>query len=644
MRLISLLFLSTIATTAHADDTAVPAVDQRPADAADTIVVTANRTPEPLSRVGSSITVLDAADIRTRQTATVADLLRTIPGVTIARNGGIGAQTSVFIRGAESDQTVALIDGVKLNDPAAPGGGFNFGNLLTGNIARIEVLRGPSSVLWGSQAIGGVVNIITEPPSDALRVNARAEYGYRNTGQVVANVSGKTGPLSASAGAGYFRTDGISAFDERLGGQEKDGYRNFGANANLNLALSNAISVDARGYYSDGQVGIDGFAPPTFVFGDTREYELTREFVGYTGINLELIGGRFRNRLGFAYTDTRRRNYNPDPVQTETFAGNGRNERLEYQGVFDIAKAAQATFGAEREISRFATSSFGGPVTAGRAELDSGYGQLVLTPFTGLTATGGIRYDSHDRFGSATTLAGSAVYSPNGGATTVRASYSEGFKAPTLYQLQSEYGNQLLRPERAKGWDAGITQRAFEGRIEASAVYFHRTSRDLINFISCAKPLTGICVNRPSGTYDNVVRAIAEGAELDLTVMPVDALRLQANYTYIDAENRSPGSPTFGKRLVRRPSQSVNALLDYHWALGLTTGATLTHVGASFDNASNTRRLQSYVLADIRASFPVTQMIEVYGRVENLFDEHYETIFRYGTPGRAAYGGVRVTY
>ncbi len=644
MRLISLLLLSTIATAAHADDTAVPAVDQRPADAADTIVVTANRTPEPLSRVGSSITVLDAVDIRSRQTAAVADLLRTVPGVTIARNGGIGTTTSVFIRGAESDQTVALIDGVKLNDPAAPGGGFNFGNLLTGNIARIEVLRGPSSVLWGSQAIGGVVNIITTPPTDDLHVNGRAEYGYRNAGQVVANISGKEGPLSASAGAGYFRTDGISAFDERLGGQEKDGYRNFGANANLNLALTDTISVDARGYYSDGRVGIDGFPPPKFAFGDTREYELTREFVGYSGLNATLFEGRFRNRLGFAYTDTRRRNYNPDPVQTETFAGNGRNERLEYQGVFDIAKAAQATFGAEREISRFTTSSFGGPVTAGRDELDSGYGQLVLTPFTGLTATGGIRYDSHDRFGSATSLAGSAVYSPNDGATTLRASYSEGFKAPTLYQLQSEYGNALLRPERAKGWDAGVTQRVVDGRIEASATYFHRTSRDLINFVSCATPLTGICVNRPFGTYDNVVRAVAEGAELGLTVTPVDALRLQANYTYTDAENRSPGSATFGKRLARRPSQSVNALVDYRWAFGLTTGATLTHVGSSYDNASNTRRLQGYVLADIRASFPVTRMIEVYGRVENLFDEHYETIFRYGTPGRAAYGGVRVSY
>ena len=402
MRLTYLLLLTAIATPACADD------------APDTIVVTANRSPEPLSRVGQSISVLDAADLRTRQTDNVPDLLRTLPGVTIARNGGIGSPASVFIRGAESDQTVALIDGVKLNDPSAPGGGFNFGNLLTGNIARIEVLRGPSSVLWGSQAIGGVVNLITVPPGDDLRVNGRAEYGFRNTAQVVGNVSGKAGPLSASAGAGYFRTDGISAFDQRLGGREKDGYRNFGANLNLNLALNEAISLDARGYYSDGRDDFDGLVPPTYAFGDTREYARTREFVGYAGINAALLDGRFRNRLGYAYTNTRRRSFDRDSQPAETFAANGRNERLEYQGVFKGAEAVTATFGAERELSHFRTAGFGS-VNLGRAELDSGYGQLVVTPFAGLTATGGVRYDHHNRFGGATTLAGSAVYSPNDG-------------------------------------------------------------------------------------------------------------------------------------------------------------------------------------------------------------------------------------
>lgn len=631
MRIVSILLLTSVAAPALALDAGDSGTD--------TIVVTANRAPQPLARVGQSITVLDSAEISRRQTATVVELLRALPGVTVARNGGIGGTTGVFIRGAESDQTAALIDGVKLNDPAAPGGGFNFGNLLIGNIERIEVLRGSQSVLWGSQAIGGVVNMITRQPTETLAVNARGEYGFRNTAQLVGNVSGKAGPLSASAGAGYFRTDGISAFSEARGGTERDGFENFGANANLNLALTDAISLDARGWYSDGTTDIDGFAPPTFAFGDTLETTDTREIVAYTGLNAAFFDGRFRNRLGFAYTDTRRRNAN---AGNQTFAGDGRNERLEYQGIFDIAAGWQATGGLERETSRYETTS-SGRTTNGRAQIDSIYGQLVASPVTGLTVTGGVRHDEHNRFGGATTFAANGVYALTTG-TTLRASYGEGFKAPSLFQLQSDFGNQGLRPERSKSWDAGISQQLLDGAFTASATWFQRRSTDLIDFTSCPRPLTGICTNRPFGTYDNILKADAKGVELGLQLRPVEALQVQANYTWTDARNRTEGSANFGKQLARRPQHSISTLVDYAWGFGLATGVTLTHVGASFDNASNATRLPGYVLVDLRAAFPITDNIEIYGRVENLFDAVYETTFRFGQPGRAGYGGIRVRY
>ncbi len=624
---------------------AAPAFAQ-PADApAEIIVVTANREAQPLSRVGQTITVIDRAQIITAQKNVVSDFLRDVPGLTIARNGGVGGVTTVFIRGAESDQTAALIDGVKINDPSAPGGGFDFGNLLTGNIERIEVLRGASSVIWGSQAIGGVVNLITERPTEALRVNARAEGGYRGTAQVVGNVSGKFGPVSASIGGGFFRTDGISAFNAARGGNERDGYRNYGANAQFKIALTETISVDLRGYYSNAKSGIDGFAPPTYAFGDTQEISRTRQLVGYGGINAAFLDGRFRNRIGFALTDSRARFTDASAaIPFETFAGNGRNERLEYQGVFDIAQGWQANFGAEREISRYNTSSYGFPGDRGRASITSGYGQLVATPLAGLTLTGGIRHDQHNRFGGATSLAASGVYSPNDGATTFRASYSEGFKAPTLYQLQSEYGNQLLRPERSTGYDAGVTQTLLDRTIEASAIWFHRDSKDLINFISCPLPRTGICTGRPFGTYDNVARATAQGVELSLVLRPVKALTVRTNYSLINAENRTPEAANFGKRLARRPGQSVNAAIDYRWAFGLSVGAGVTHVASTFDNAANTAKVPGYVLADIRAAFDISDKISLYGRIENLFNEQYETVLRYGTLGRAAYAGVRLRY
>jgi vitamin B12 transporter len=618
--------------------------DREPKPEGEVIVVTANRTGQPINRVGQSVSVIDMAELERRQTQTIADVLRTVPGITITRNGGIGTATSVFIRGAESDQTVALIDGVKLNDPSSPGGGFNFGNLLIGNIERIEVLRGPSSVLWGSQAIGGVVNLITRQPTEALTANLRGEYGYRNTGQIVGNLAGEAGPVSASAGAGWFRTNGISAFNEARGGRERDGYENFGANANVRVALSDFLSLDARGWYSDGRVNIDGFPAPSFAFADVNEQSRTRELVGYTGANVALFDGRFRNRFGFAYTDTRRRNVSRDGPETETFRAAGRNERIEYQGIFDIIDGWQATGGLERETSRFRSSSFGASASVGRVRIDSIYGQLVASPVAGLTLTGGVRHDDHDRFGGATTFGASGVYTLTLTGTTLRASYAEGFKAPSLFQLQSDFGNAALRPERSRGWDAGITQALVGGTLQASATWFERDSSDLIIFVSCPPPRSGICANRPSGTFDNVARGRAEGVEIGLMLQPVEALRVQANYTYTDATNRSPGNANFGRQLVRRPQHSVTALIDYRWDFGLETGFTLTHVGASFDNASNSRKVEGYVLADLRAAYDLTDRISLYGRIENLFDERYETIFRFGTPGRAAYAGVRLSY
>lgn len=621
------------------------AQDSLPDDAepqGEIIVTAANRTEIELDKIGQTVTVIDLAEIERRQTQNVADILRTVPGVTIARSGSIGGTTSVFIRGAESDQTVALIDGVKLNDPSSPGGGFNFGNLLTGNIERIEVLRGSQSVLWGSQAIGGVVNMVTRRPTEALEVNARGEYGFRDTVNLVGNVSGKFGPLSASAGAGWFRSDGISNFAESRGGRERDGYENVGANANVNLALTDTISLDARGWFSRGRFNIDGFPPPRFAFADVNEESITREIVGYTGVNAAFFDGRFRNRIGFAITDTARRNTALDGAPAETFRGRGRNERLEYQGIFDIANGWEATFGLEQEISTFSSSSFGAPANVGRARIYSGYAQVVGTLAEGFTVTGGVRHDDHDRFGGATTFGANAVYSLAATGTTFRASYAEGFKVPSLFQLLSDFGNAALDPERSTGWDAGITQDLIGGRLQLSAVYFERDSTNLILFISCPQPRTGICTNRPSGTYDNIGLATARGAEFAVTLRPVDALQVQFTHGYVDTRNCTAGSANFDRRLPRRPENSSSLLVDYRWSFGLETGFTLTNVSEAFDNANNTTRLPGYVLADLRAIVSIGDNLELTARIENLFDEQYETAFRFGQMPRAGYVGVRL--
>ncbi|MEH6757609.1 MAG: TonB-dependent receptor [Parasphingorhabdus sp.] len=604
----------------------------------DVIIVTAGRYEQARSQSGQTISVINRERIEQVQSVTVVDLLRNVPGVTVNSNGGIGTVSAVTIRGADSSQTVALIDGVKVNDPSSPGSGFNFGNLLTGNISRIEVLRGSQSVIWGSQAIGGVVNIISREPTDELAINVQGEYGSRDTAQLVGNISHAVGPIAASFGAGYLRTDGISSFNKTRGGTEADGYRNFGASSKIKVTLSDAISIDLRGYYADAKTDIDGFTP-SFTFGDTAETDDSTEFVGYAGLNVALFGGRFRNRFAFAYTDVTRDTFDE---ATLTFATLGRNERYEYQGIFDITDGVGAVFGAETEKSRFRTASysdiFGDSLSRASATLDSFYGQIRISPLNGLSANAGVRYDDHSSFGGATSFAGDIAYSPNNGNTTIRASYGEGFKAPSLFQLFSDYGNGLLQPEKSVSWDAGVTQHLVDGKIMLSATLFRRDSENLIDFIGCPTS-TGICTNRPFGTYDNVGRARAQGVELGVSLNPVDALTIATNYSLIDAENRNTGLT-----LARRPRHSINASVDYGWTFGLKTGTTITHVSSNFDNASNSVETPGYVLVDLRAAMPITNNIEIYGRVENLFDEDYETIFQFGTAGRSAFAGVRLRY
>lgn len=613
----------------------LPAAAQADEADPDTIVVTANRQEQKLGEVAQSVTVISNEEITRRQSIAVIDLLRTVPGVRVASTGGFGSLTSVFIRGADSSHTVALIDGVKINDPASTGGGYDFGNIQTGNIERIEIVRGSQSVLWGSQAIGGVVNIITRQPTEGLAADLSGEYGAHDTARVVGKVSGKFGPVSASVGGNYLRSDGFSA---AANGTERDGNRHYGANAKVNVAFTDAISLDLRGWYVNGRTDLDGYAfTPPYAFGDSPEYVRLKEWVGYAGLNAALFDGRFRNRIGFAYTDTRRRNFDPRnaPFDTETFAAKGRNERFEYQGIAQISDQIEATFGAETEKSRFRTAGYGS-VTSNGVRQNSFYGQLQVKPIEGLALTGGVRHDDHDDFGGKTTFAASGLYSPNGGATTVRASYSQGFKAPSLYQLHSDYGNETLNPETSRGWEAGVTQQLVDGRMELGATWFQRNTRNLITFIGCPPAGTGICANRPDGTYDNVARARAKGLEATVTLRPTDAFTVQGLYSWVKSQDR-----TTGLDLSRRPRHSASLLIDYAWAFGLQTGATVTHVSGSWDFPGEFGRLEGYVLVDLRASLPVGEHIDLFGRVENLTNERYETAGGYGTARRAAYVGAR---
>ncbi|PZQ62784.1 MAG: TonB-dependent receptor [Sphingomonas taxi] len=615
-----------------------------PADSAD-VIVSANRAPIDSDRVVASVTVLDKAAIDRNADLSVADLLLRTPGVSLSRNGGYGTTTSLRIRGAESDQTVVVIDGVKINDPSSPGGGFNFANLLTGDAARIEVLRGPQSILWGSQAIGGVVNVVTPLPTDGLEGSFDVEAGSRDTVSARAALGGATGPLAWRVGAQTFTTDGISALSA---GSERDGYTNRNVQGRAVLTLAPGVSADVRGYYSDGRNDFDGFS------GDTPEYGRTREFVGYAGLNVDLFDARLRNRFAYGYTDTDRDNYNPAQAgQPQTFDALGRNHRLEYQGTLAIVQGADAVFGVENEVSRFSTASSDfsppyalGTPSRGRAEITSFYGQLNLTPLAGLTLNGGVRHDDHSRFGAQTLFAGGASWAlPTG--TVLRASYSEGFKAPTLYQLFSEYGNRALNPERAKGWEAGAEQRLLDGRFTVGGSYFERRTRDQIVYTGCSTGSTdplcfvpGSTTEQRFGYYQNVARAFARGVEAVASARVTEHLLVDGNYSWIVSEDRSPGT-RFGNWLPRRPRNTANLSASYSFAGEGSVGVAARWSGSSFDDAANRTRLNAYTLVDLRGELPLSPEVRLFARVENLFDEEYQTVARYGTLGRSVYAGLR---
>ncbi|WP_431470994.1 TonB-dependent receptor plug domain-containing protein [Sphingosinithalassobacter sp. LHW66-3] len=598
---------------------AAPAAAQVAAED-EAIVVTASGVAQSADETGRSITVLEREEIERRQSVVLSDLLSATPGVATSRNGAIGGFTGVRIRGAEAEQTLVLIDGVRVNDPSSPGGSFDFGNLLTGSIERVEVLRGPNSVVWGSQAIGGVVNIVTTAPVDGLAARADAEYGTAD--QIAANASIAAGNdrIQGAIGGGWFETDGIS---NAASGTEPDGYRQYRATGRLRAEVAPGLGAELRGYYADSRFDLDGFeSAPPYGFVDTAEYAEAQQIFGYAGIFAEL--GPVTNRLGFSLADINRDSYDPAVGTDPIYLYRGRTERYEYQGDARLADGVlRFVFGAEHENLRF----YDGSETF-RADLTSVYGQAIVTPIEPLTLTAGVRNDSHSDFGDHTSFGANAALQLATG-TLVRASYGEGFKAPTLYQLFAPfYGTATLEPETAESWEAGVEQSLLDERIRIGATYFHRDTRNQIDF----DPATY--------TYANLARTRAEGVEFELSVRPVVALRLTANYTYTDTENRSEGF--VGNDLARRPDDAASVLVDWRAPFGLALGATFTIVGDSFNDQGNYTRLDGYELVSVRAEMPVTERIAVYGRVENLFDEQYETVAGYGTYGRAAYAGVRL--
>ena len=640
---VSLVFIAALlASPAFAEDApSGSAPDNSAPDSS--IIVTALRSPVEQSEVSATVAVLDEAAIRAQQPIALTDLLVRTAGISLSRNGGFGTATSLRIRGADSSQTVMVIDGVRISDPSATGGGYSFSNLLIDDAERVEILRGPQSILWGGDAIGGVVNVLTRRAEKPLEGSRALEAGTHATVSAQAGIGGSGSLLDWRLAGSAFTTDGISA---RSNGTEDDGYRRVSASGTATLKLAPNLSVDLRGYWADARNEFDGTS------GDSRAYGLTKEWTGYAGVNLVLFDGRLANRLAVLQTETDRENYDPArSVRPLNFDAHGSVRRFEYQGTLKLAASINAVFGAEREEQRMTSASPGNSTAAyalvpHSADTNSVYGELRLTPITGLTLNGGLRHDNQSRFGGNTVFTGGAAYTPNAGRTVLRASYDEGFKAPSLYQLYSLYGSATLQPEQARGWSVGAEQ-SIADVLHVSATWFERDSDNLIDFAFC--PTTGAlpaACNVPGSTttrfgyYANVRKAHAKGLELTGKAQ-LGVLFASANYSWIAAEDRSPGSTDLGRQLARVPRHLANLEGGVDLPQGLRASVAARYSGKAFDRAGSATVLPAYWLIDLRTAWRLAEALTINARVENVADRRYETAGGYGALGRTLYLGLR---
>ncbi|MBO6505848.1 MAG: TonB-dependent receptor [Kordiimonadaceae bacterium] len=596
-----------------------PVLAQTSDDDIEEVIVTAGRRAQPASEVAKSVSVISAEDIQLGQFSFLLDAVQTLPGVSINQNGAFGGTAFVSLRGSATDQTVVLIDGVQVNDGSAPGGGFDFARLDPSGVERIEVLKGPQAVLYGSDAIGGVINIITKSGSDSFGGDAYAEYGAFESFRAGGSIRGGNERFGYSVSAGFVDQGGISAADSADGNTETDGFENLTLRGKLTAKVSEHIRFEVASSYVDSESEFDGFvfANGIFALGDTDDLNKTEEFsIAGRGF-VDLLDGRFKNTFSVEYSEIDRNNFSGGVFSNGATAN---RTNFDYLGEFALDEGWTLLAGAQHEEVDAET------VDPEPLSISSVFGSLAYSA-DGLSFAAGLRHDDHETFGGTTNAEVNAAYLFEDSGSRLHAAWSEGFKAPTIFQLTFSCcgfdANPNLNPERANAWEVGLTQPFENGRGQFGATYFEQRTRDLIIFTF-------------TGGYQNVDRASATGFEFTLDYDLRDDLTLQANYTITDAEDR-----TTGDRLIRRPKNQAFASLSWQATEQLNTSIAFTYNGREADSAGP---VEGWRRVDVRASYRLDETWELYGRIDNLFDTEYQQVNGYGTPGISAFGGVRTRF
>jgi vitamin B12 transporter len=612
------------------------------------IVVTATRLETPAREVASSVTVISFDDLSRLRRNFLLEALQEVPGLSLLQNGGPGGAASVFLRGANSEHTLVLMDGVALNDPINPSRSADLAHLGIVNVERLEVLRGPQSPLYGSDAIGGVINIITRKGQGKPRwtlTGAGGSYGTL-TGQ--AAVSGSSRALDYSFGISRYETRGISSAGSAYAGNtEKDGYANLTLSGRIGLRLRDNLEISLIGRAVRAKTDIDNFGGPS---GDdpNNSQDYRSEFFR-TEFRSLLLKNRWEQKLGVAVIHSRRDHRNlPDefhPLESETGYFQSRLFKMDWQNNFFVHPANTLTFGAEFESetgeSEYLSDGPWGPYESlfprQAAETVGFYAQDYLRLADRAFATLGVRFDHHSQAGDAVTYRLAPAYIVPASRTKFRASLGTGFKSPSLYQLFAPgtyfgpIGNPKLKPEQVTGWEAGVEQPILGDRLRFSAAYFYNSFRNLIDF-------------DVSRGYINIGRAETNGVELEFEARPREGLSFVGSYTRLRAKDLTDGAD-----LLRRPKDRWVALVSYAFLAKWTASFSFEHTGErrDFDYSTWLTRpvtLPAYTLLNAVISYEVRPGLEAFSRLDNILNEKYEMIYGYGTQGFSFQGGVKLSF
>jgi vitamin B12 transporter len=601
------------------------------------VVVSATRLPTPESEVASSITVITAEEIQEKQYRTLPDALNDVPGLNVVQTGGPGGVTSVYMRGTNANQVKVLIDGIDASDPSSPDGSFNFANMLTTDVARIEVLRGPQSGLYGADAIGGVIDIITKAGSGPPALTGTIEGGSFGTFNQYATGSGSTGRFNYNFNIGHFTSDDtpVTPAGLVLTGRSvnTDSYNNVTLSTRLGYDLTDNFGVGLVARYIDAFYHFtdDDFSGPEALpsIGTTQQL-----FTRGTA-HLSLFDGRFDETFGLAYTGYQNRYF--DPNAATIFFGNdpshydGGRVKFDWQGNIILTPGQTLILGAEHEYYWLDDSA---PASAHDTN-DAGYIQLQSNWSDRLFDTVSVRYDDNGQFGGKATFRFAPAYLIPETGTKLKATVGTGYNPPTLDELYDNYpqfdffANPNLKPETSLGYDAGFEQALLNKRVDFGATWFENYIDNLIT------------INDAGTSYENIGKATTYGVESFVAVQPWQPLKLRADYTYTLAED-----DILHQELLRRPKNKASLSATWQVSAAASLTATLLYVGRWIDTNRDATEsgipANGYTLVNLTASYDLGHGVTAFGRIDNLLNRQYQDPLGFEHQGFGIYFGLRL--